>query len=306
MTATAHEIAERLGLRKSYGGGWRGACPACGYPTTFSLRQQDGRPLWWCASCGDKDAITAAVRAALGQDWTPPATPVPEKRQDAPSATRKRAWAMQLWDEARPIGGTPAEAYLAARGVLDAWRAFPMPEWGEQLRFHPRTAHPAVPDRLPALLALVRRATDGEPLAVHRTYLRPDGGGKAAVEPQKATLAAVAGGVVMLHQPATDAALGIAEGIETALAASCLMQRPAWAAVAAGNMAQLELPPPPAARAVLVAADNDAPGQTAAWTAAQRWRAEGRKVRVATPDNQGDDFADILARRRAQETMDAR
>jgi phage/plasmid primase-like uncharacterized protein len=213
---------------------------------------------------------------------------------------------MQMWEEAHPVSGTPAERYLAARGVLDAWHAQPMPKQGEQLRFHPRTAHPASSDRFPALLALIRSAIDGEPLSVHRTYLRPDGNGKADLEPQKATLGAVAGGVVMLHRPAPDTALVVAEGIESALGASALLALPAWAAVAAGNLASLQLRPLPSLPDLLIACDADKPGETAAWAAAQRWRAEGRKVRVATPDRAGRDFNDVLTARRAQEGTNAR
>ena len=49
-------------------------------------------------------------------------------------------------------------------------------------------------------------------LAVHRTYLRPDGTGKAEVEPQKAMLGATAGGAVTLQEGAGR--LVVAEGIE--------------------------------------------------------------------------------------------
>jgi putative DNA primase/helicase len=307
MTFAARELAERLGLKRAMGGVWRGACPACGYPTTFTVRERDGRVLWWCASCQDKSGLAAAVRAAMGEEWTPP--PPAERRSPdrGTSPARRSAFARKLWLETVPIGGTLAERYLTARSVLAAWQARPMPEHGEQLRFHPAAPHPAAEGRFPSLVALVRRAEDGEPVAVHRTYLAPDGSGKAAVEPQKATLGPVAGGVVMLHGPATDAPLVLAEGIETALAASALMNAPAWAAVAAGNLANLTLSALPAAADVLIAADADAPGQEAAWAASRRWRAEGRRVRVATPDQAGRDFADILAAQlRAQEIPDAR
>ncbi len=294
---TARELSERLNLRRATGGVWRGACPACGYPTTFTVREREGRALWWCASCQNKDALAAAVRSAMGEDWTPP--PPAERRlpDRGSSPARRSAFARKLWEETVPISGTLAERYLIARGVLEAWHARPMPEHGEQLRFHPSAPHPAAEGRLPALVALVRRAEDGEPVAVHRTYLAADGYSKAALEPQKATLGPVAGGVVMLHRPATATALLLAEGIETALAASALMDAPAWAAVAAGNLAALPLSALPATPDVLIAADADPPGQEAAWTASRRWRAEGRRVRVATPDKAGHDFADILAAR---------
>jgi phage/plasmid primase-like uncharacterized protein len=298
MTVTAAALAERLNLRR-VSGVWRGACPACGYPDAFSLRERDGRPLWWCASCQDKAGLAAAVRDAAGGEWTAPAyTPAP--RDSSASPARRTAFARSLWDAGLPIVGTLAERYLAARGVLEAWTARPMPRQGEQLRFHPRAAHPNAEGRFPALLALVRRATDGELVAVHRTYLAPDGSGKAALEPQKATLGPVAGGVVALHQGTASGPVVLAEGIETALAASVLLGAPAWAAVSAGNLENLILPP---LHQVLIAADADGPGQSAAWAAAQRWRAEGRQVRVATPDQSGRDFADVLsARLRARET----
>ncbi|MBE9604722.1 toprim domain-containing protein [Acetobacteraceae bacterium H6797] len=296
------ELAARLSLRRSYGGAWRGNCPACGYAGTFSVKQEGGRALWWCASCQDQAALSAAVAAAMGEAWTPP-PPRETKRELAHPGShtqRKQAWARQLWNDGLPIAGSPAERYLEARGVLTAWRAFPMPAEGEQLRFHPAAPHPATGgERLPAMLALLRRATDGEPVAVHRTYLRPDGSGKAEVEPAKATLGPVAGGVVMLHgAPAGEAPLVIGEGIESALAASLLLGAPAWSATAAGNLGALALPPLPALNTLLIAADADPPGEAAAWASTQRWRGEGRSVRIAKPNRPGDDFADIAARRR--------
>jgi putative DNA primase/helicase len=87
-----------------------------------------------------------------------------------------------------------------------------------------------------------------------------------------------------------------AEGIETALAASFFLDRPAWAAVSAGNMGKA-LMLPPAIRDVVIAADHDEPGRRAARQAAARWEAEGRRVRVATPDKPGTDFADLMKAR---------
>ena len=49
----------------------------------------------------------------------------------------------------------------------------------------------------------------GEGFSVHRTYLRPDGNGKAAVEPNKAMLGATHGGSVRLAEG--DGPLVVAE-----------------------------------------------------------------------------------------------
>ncbi len=59
-------------------------------------------------------------------------------------------------------------------------------------------------------------------------------------------------------------------------------------------------------RAVVIAVDRDAAGEKAARDAARRWRAEGRHVRLLVPDLPGQDAADVLAARRAnQEAMRA-
>ena len=48
------------------------------------------------------------------------------------------------------------------------------------------------------MVALVTHAVTGEPVAIHRTFLAPDGHGKAPVEPNKMMLGPTRGGVVRL------------------------------------------------------------------------------------------------------------
>ena len=64
-------------------------------------------------------------------------------------------------------------------------------------------------------------------------------------------------------------------------------------------MKTLELPA--TVRAVIIAADNDASGagQRNALAAYDRWTAEGRSVRIKTPPDIGDDFNDVLTKRRS-------
>jgi putative DNA primase/helicase len=102
------------------------------------------------------------------------------------------------------------------------------------------------------------------------------------------------GGAIRLDPEAPEIAIG--EGIESSASAGRLLDLPAWAALSAGNMAR-GLILPPLVRAVVIAADADEAGQKAAEAAAARWRAEGRRVRIARPDKPGHDFNDILAER---------
>ena len=149
------------------------------------------------------------------------------------------------------------------------------------------------------MVALIRSTATGEPVAIHRTYLRRDGTGKADVDPAKATKGPMAGGAIMLHDPVPGAPLVIGEGIESSLSAGRLLDAPAWAGIAAGNLKAII--PPGGPREIILAADPDPVGQREAWAAADQWRGLGRRVQVATPDDATTDFNDLLRRRSARE-----
>jgi putative DNA primase/helicase len=74
---------------------------------------------------------------------------------------------------------------------------------------------------------------------------------------------------------------------------ACAM--PGWAALSASGICALVLPRE--ATHVLVCADHDAHGvgQRAADDAAARWLAEGRRVRIALPQEPDSDFNDLLS-----------
>jgi len=139
------------------------------------------------------------------------------------------------------------------------------------------------------MVALVTRGTDGDAIGIHRTFLSRDSGGKAPVTPQKMMLGPCGGGVVRLG-PATNP-LMVGEGIETCLAAMQEASLPAWAALSASGLRSLDLPSE--IQEVIVLADGDDAGETAAKTAALWWRREGRRVRIARPPA-GMDFNDVL------------
>jgi hypothetical protein len=244
---------------------------------------RNGRLVLDCkkSGCAFLDILAAAgVRSG---DYTPPdaATLAQREAEQRAEAAKRAAQAKRLWDEAQPIGGTVAETYLHGRGVT-----CPLPP---SLRFHAACWHGPTAKRYPALVALVQ----GSGLsAVHRTYLRADGLGKAAIDPDKMMLGATAGGAVRL----TDAPgpLVAAEGIETALSlASGLLGRPAtvWAALSTSGIRGLHLPPRPGR--LTIAADGDTAGREAANALAERAHALGWAVSLL-PAPQGKDWNDIL------------
>lgn len=217
--------AERItrALRGRWFGGYGIArCPAHGdkHPS-LSLSDGDGdRLLARCHAGCSFSAIVDALRG-LGlvegiSRYIPPSFEELERIRHAEEdqAAKREARAFACWQEAAPISGTIAEMYLRQRGITA--------ELPATLRFHPEYWHPTGA-RLPAMVALV----EGAPrLAVHRTYLRSDGLGKADVEPAKAMLGTVAGGAVRLSTG--SGALVVCEGVETGLSlASGLLRTPA-------------------------------------------------------------------------------
>ena len=189
-----------------------------------------------------------------------------------------------FWHRCDYAAGTPTARYLARRGL-------PWLVGHDHVRYRADAPHPGG-GRLPAMVWLVHDPA-GSIAAVHRTYLAPDGS-KAATDPVKATLGSFAGGAIRLHPAAAE--MVVAEGLETTAAAAFLLGLPGWAAVACGNLGR-NMALPAGVRRVTIAADPDLPGQRAATRAAARWQAEGRTVRIATPDTPGWDFADLLLAR---------
>jgi putative DNA primase/helicase len=196
---------------------------------------------------------------------------------------RRTVSALALWQSAEPARGTLVETYLASRSI-----DLPSPD---ALRFHSGLKHPCG-SIWPAMVALVTNGVDGSPLSIHRTFIAHDGGGKAPVDPEKMSLGPCRGGVVRLG-PVRNR-LMIAEGIETALSAMQATGQPAWAALSAAGLRALELPPDIVN--IVVLADGDEPGEAAARDAAQRWKREGRCIRIARPPH-GLDFNDVLGGR---------
>ena len=283
---TAADIAHALGHARREGRAWRCRCPLHG-GRSLTLRNGDGgRILVTCWSGCDRLDVLAELRRLKLLDWNAPdyrPTTTPREDNSARCAERT-ARALAIWRDAKPIQKTVIETYLRSRGIaFDAWP--------DTLRFHPYCPHPSGV-RLPALVALVERAGTG-PVAAHRTFVRADGSGKALVEPDKASLGPVGGGAVRCGVPREGEWLAITEGIETALSIASACGLPTWAALSAGGVQQLVLPPE--TWMVLLCADHDqsGTGQRAAETAARRWLADDRRVRIALPPL-GCDFNDVL------------
>lgn len=283
-------IAKHFGGRPSGGSFVLKACPVCGYHDA-SVKDGDGdRLLFTCFgnNCTFTD-LMATLRAqglATGRsdaEWTPP---LRVTVKDTAKADAMADLARKLWCQTVPGVGSIVETYLPARGII-----LPVPP---TIRFAPTMKHTPTGLVLPAMVAAFARCPDNRVVAIHRTYLTADGTRKAPVTQPKMTLGPVKGAAIRLA-PAGPVLI-VAEGIETTLSAMQATGLPGWAAFSAGNMRELILPALPLAAEVLIAADHDAHGvgQNAAYAAAERWVAEGRKVRIAIPPAVGADWNDVI------------
>ncbi|MBB5691713.1 P-loop ATPase [Roseomonas alkaliterrae] len=182
-----------------------------------------------------------------------------------------------------PLAGSPAEAYLSGRGLA--------PPDSPDLLFHPDLADFESRRGWPGMVAIVRDAA-GEPTGgIHRTYLLDDGSGKAP--PGKKMLGPVAGGAVRLAPTREDGRIGVAEGIETALAAMALFGVATMAALSADGLRRWQWPE--GTRHVTIFADAGHAGMQAAATLADRLNVADIPSRIVAPLH-GDDFNDDLRR----------
>jgi hypothetical protein len=219
----------------------------------------------------------------------------------------------QHWMTLPAITGTVAEVYLReARGI-------PMERLGSAkyrlgaLRFAERLEHvddgPGGTGEVTIWPAMVAAVTNGKTVTgLHRTWLDPEGRGKAEVRKPKKMIGTTRGGAIRLTpgpsglsptlaaKRAISGTLAIGEGIETSLSVAAAM--PAWRVWAAGSLVHMGLLAwPECASRVILLKDRDwAPtAQLAFERVVMRWReqARGRAVEVATSD-EGSDFNDWL------------
>jgi putative DNA primase/helicase len=144
----------------------------------------------------------------------------------------------------------------------------------------------------PAMLARIVSPT-GELAGFHRTYLTTEGHKAPVQEPRKMLSAfqgATKGAAIRLYPAGT--VLGVAEGIETALACHVATDLPVWSTISAGGLASLVVPD--AVQELVIFADNDKSetGEKAARTLARRMLAEDCKVKIIKPQTVETDWAD--------------
>lgn len=196
------------------------------------------------------------------------------KSSPAPNGTAEAS--RRLFAMARPILGTLAETYLRHRGINALHGT-------DAVRFHPncyyRPDNGGPTQALPAMIAAVT-TLDGKQAGAHRTWLSPDGMGKAPVQTPRRAMGDLLGHAVRFGNAGSVMAAG--EGIETVLSLRCILPAmPMMAALSANHLATILFPP--TLRRLYIARDNDPAGERASHYLVERGHRAGIETIVLSP-----------------------
>lgn len=284
------ELLPQLGVAPQYLVNKHGPCPLCGGKDRYRFDDRNGSGSYFCNQCGPGSGIVLAQRvngwtfkqAADAVDDLLGSQPVraPVQPVKAPPSRQDRLARIEavLRDATEP---GIVEAYLRRRGLS----TFPAMLRGHAaLPFH--DADGTFRACYPGMVAPVH-GPDGSLRSAHRTYL-------ADVEPRKKLMPPegdLHGGTIRLFEP--GAALGVTEGIETAIACHERFRLPVWAAISATILEGFK--PPDGVERIIIFGDNDASfaGQKSAYTLAQRLAREGINVEVRISPETGTDWLDM-------------
>lgn len=271
---------------KAAGGEWKACCPLHA-DRTPSFYVFDGGRKWTCFGCGKGGDVfdfvgelhgvglrEAAELLGAGEVVATKVAPLPaEPRSD------RRDEARAIWRDAEPIKGTVAETYLRGRGIhiaLPPTLRFAVLPYGRG-------------ERSPCLVAAVTGGAR-ELLGIQRTFLAPDGSGKADVPKPKLSLGRVRNGAIRLA-PITRK-LVVCEGLEDGLTLQQELGVSVWCAAGASMLPAMAFPD--FVQAVAIGGDGDEAGEQAAMKAARAFSQRGLDVRTFFPNPPHKDFNDEL------------
>lgn len=277
--------------------GKHGPCPMCKGNDRFRLDDKDGCGTWICSQCGAGDGYSLLMQIN-GWEFKEAAAHVRkickriqvEEPKAAVCTDKARRMLSDVWGGAVPVtDGDPVFLYLKAR----VSECDPL---AVSVKYHPALPYYVGPGEItthPAMVARVLNAA-GKPISIHRTYLTMDGK-KADVEAPKKLMTGTEpmGNCAIRLAPPKDGWLGVAEGIETALAAMRIGGGvPVWSCISAGLLTQFR--PPEGVTLLAIYADNDKSytGQAAAYKLAQAVSLTGVECRVIVPPRPGTDWCD--------------
>lgn len=284
-------VLVNLGVDEQHLSGKHGPCPICGGNDRFRFDDREGKGTWICNQCGAGTGFKL-LEMLHGWDFREAAKRIDEIVGNVEKTTIKRRT-----DSAprlkRIYRGTvltkdveSVEQYLFNRGlryIPDTLRAHPaLGYWNEGREV----------GKYPALVATIR-SPEGKGLSLHCTYTEK--GQKLQDYDARKIMPPVSplncGAAVRLYKAGDT--LGIAEGIETAIAARQIHDIPTWSVLNTNGIKAFV--PPDICKRLVIFADNDEnfAGQAAAYELARRLHGK-IEIQIKLPEKPGTDWADCL------------
>ncbi len=251
--------------------------PYAGWGFDYATGERAGPIDLIAQATGLCDAALFNEAARIAGIDSPASRPAPRPKPDHSTEIAR------LVAGAVPLAGTVGETYLRARGLADPASA--------DLLFHPDLPDFDTRRGWPGLIALARLANSNPAPGIHRTFLVDDGSAKAPAG--KKMLGSVAEAAVRIFPMPQDGHLGVAEGIETALAAHVLFGTTVWAAISADGMARFRWLE--GTTRITIYADAGDAGRQAAAALSDRLNLADIQNEIVLPLH-GDDFNDDLLR----------
>ncbi|WP_332119690.1 toprim domain-containing protein [Azorhizobium caulinodans] len=227
-------------------------------------------------SCGLIDFKDVAEEARTFLSLPHPEPDPDHQRRPASAPAGSPEAARRLLAMSRPITGTVVESYLRKRGITALHGT-------GSLRFHPRCYYRpdehSPTETWPAMIASVTDL-DGRITGVHRTWLSPEGSGKAPIDTPRRAMGDLLGHAVRFGTAHDVTAAG--EGIETILSLRmALPGLPMAAALSAAHLAAILFPA--TLRRLYIARDDDPAGDGARDSLVERARTAGIEAIVLSP-----------------------
>jgi putative DNA primase/helicase len=228
-------ILTHFGVPIEYLDGKHHPCPVCGGTDRFRFDDQDGGGTWYCNQHLPKQAgfglqlvqevlqcNTSRALDCIGSiiDSIPLASVIPVKNKVDPRPMLNKLWFLSN----HLTGSDTASLYLHSRGLVLTPR---------NVRYNTNCYESDSKKQMNALIARIQNA-EGKPIGLHRIYLKDNC--KAPILMPKKTMPAtesLRGSSIRLFSSRSKffeaGVLGIAEGIETAIACSHYFQIATWA-----------------------------------------------------------------------------
>ncbi|GAA4133663.1 toprim domain-containing protein [Aminobacter aganoensis] len=246
---------------------------------------------WTDAATGEYGDLLDVIRKSLGLiDFAdvaeearlflsmPPPDPErgPKQQGSTPTLSGSADAARRLVAMCQPIGGTLVEAYLRGRGITGLHGC-------GHLHFHSycyyRPDEHSPTETWPAMVAAVTDLSY-RIAGAHRTWLAPDGSGKAPIDIQRKAMGNLLGNAVRFGPSGEVLAAG--EGIESVLSArEAMPNMSAVAALSAAHLAAIQFPD--ALRRLYVVRDKDRAGDGARNSLIERANAVGIEAIALSP-----------------------